>query len=464
MQNKKIKCAVFDLDGTLLNTIKTINYYLNFALEKSGLLTVTEDECRSFVGDGAVKLIERALARHGADREKYFDRVFADYNEAYNSDPYFLTTAYDGIFETLSALKREGFLLAVLSNKPDYATRSAVEHFLPHIFDLAFGAREGIALKPAPDALFAILDSLGVTPAETAYIGDSEPDILTAKNASVALSISVTYGFRTKEQLALAGAENLVDTPSGIIEVINRKNTEKTVIKCVWEHNGNDSLLYAIDYVGAYTRGESLDVAILKMSQEISSYLKWCGEDVAADFEIAIVEKKDSQLAINDADSDALFENEKMPLTEEEYQKLKSLALKSAEDFMSLYQAVPNKSAFVAARRETFYGSVPRSADEMYEHTKNVNEYYFAEIGVDADNRGSIYDCRKRGFESLEKKSDYLSNCVIDGSYGERWSLRKVLRRFVWHDRIHAKAMYRMALQLFGEDNIINPFFFQLGE
>lgn len=221
MQNKKIKCAVFDLDGTLLNTIKTISYYLNFALKKSGLSTVTEDECRSFVGDGAVKLIERALARCGADQEKYFDRVFADYNEAYNSDPYFLTTAYDGICEALLALKREGVLLAVLSNKPDFATRSAVEHFLPDIFDLAFGAREGIALKPAPDALFAILNSLGVTSAETAYIGDSEPDILTAKNASVALSISVAYGFRTKEQLTLAGAENIVDTPGGIIELIN---------------------------------------------------------------------------------------------------------------------------------------------------------------------------------------------------------------------------------------------------
>lgn len=221
MQNNKIKCAVFDLDGTLLNTIKTINHYLNFALEKSGLPPVTEDECRSFVGDGAVKLIERALARHGAERDTYFQRVFSDYNEAYNADPYFLTTAYDGIREALLALKREGILLAVLSNKPDFATRSAVDHFLPDIFDLAFGARECIALKPAPDALFAMLGSLGVTPAETAYIGDSEPDILTAKNAAVALPISVTYGFRTREQLTLAGAENLVDTPDGIIKLFS---------------------------------------------------------------------------------------------------------------------------------------------------------------------------------------------------------------------------------------------------
>ena len=83
---------------------------------------------------------------------------------------------------------------------------------------------------------------------------------------------------------------------------------------------------------------------------------------------------------------------------------------------------------------------------------------------VEADNEGSIYDCRARGFARLEEQKDFLKNPVIEGSYGEFWSLRKVLRRFIWHDRIHAKAMYRMALQLFGEDNIINPFFFQLGE
>lgn len=231
-------------------------------------------------------------------------------------------------------------------------------------------------------------------------------------------------------------------------------------IYCVWEHNGNDTLLYAVDYAGAYTRGESLDTAIAKMPAEILSYLRWCGGDIPEGIKIEIVGEKNSGLNIRDADSDVLFESEKAPLTTEEYEALKTLALKSARDFLALYQSVPDKKAAAAPGRKTFYGQVPRSADEMYEHTKNVNEYYFAEIGVDVNNGGDIYECRKRGFEALEAKTDFLQNAVAEGSYGEDWSLRKVLRRFIWHDRIHARAMYRMAVKVFGEEHIINPFYF----
>ena len=109
-------------------------------------------------------------------------------------------------------------------------------------------------------------------------------------------------------------------------------------INCVWEHNGNDTLLYAVDYVGAYTRGESLDIAKAKMPAEILSYLKWCGENASNDFEIVITGEKVSDLNIKDADSDVLFESEKTPLTAEEYEKIKALALKSAKDFLSLYE------------------------------------------------------------------------------------------------------------------------------
>ena len=229
-------------------------------------------------------------------------------------------------------------------------------------------------------------------------------------------------------------------------------------VNCVWEHNGNDTLLYAVDYIGAYTRGENLEIAIAKMPHEISSYLKWLGEDTSDNMEVVIVGEKDSDLAIKDADSDVLFENEKAPLTADEYEKMKALALKSSKDFLALYESIPDKSATAIVERKTFYGTVPRSADEMYEHTRNVNEYYFAEIDIDADNSGNIYECRKRGFEILETKLDYLDNPVIEGSYGEDWSLRKVLRRFIWHDRIHARAMYRMAVKVFGAENIANPF------
>ena len=155
-----------------------------------------------------------------------------------------------------------------------------------------------------------------------------------------------------------------------------------------------------------------------------------------------------------------LFESEKATLTADEYEKLKALALKSAKDFITLYESIPDKSATASPERKTFYGNVPRSAEKMYEHTKNVNEYYFAEIDVDADNNGDIYECRKRGFELLETNAAFLNNAVVEGSYGEDWSLRKVLRRFIWHDRIHARAMYRMSVKVFGAENIANPFCF----
>ena len=231
-------------------------------------------------------------------------------------------------------------------------------------------------------------------------------------------------------------------------------------IKCVWEHNGNDTLLHAVDYIGAYTRGESLAVSMAKMPNEIAAYLRWRGKNVADDIEVSVVGEKNSDLSIKDADSDILFENEKAPLSAEEYEKLKALALKSAVDFLALYESVPDKSAIAASARKTFYGQVPRSADEMYEHTKNVNEYYFSEIEVDADNGGDIYECRRRGFATLEAKPDFLGNAVIEGSYGEYWSLRKVLRRFIWHDRIHARARYRMAVKVFGAEKVSTPIFF----
>lgn len=233
------------------------------------------------------------------------------------------------------------------------------------------------------------------------------------------------------------------------------------IINCVWEHNGNDTLLYAVDYVGAYTRGENLEAAIAKMPAEIRSYLLWIGDPIPEEEpEIVIVQEKESALQISDADSDVLFDAEKRLLTKEEYDRLKALALRSASDFLELYNSVKNKTEYAKQERTTFYGAVPRTAKEMMEHTKSVNEYYFGEIEVDADNQGTVLSCRQRGFKNLEIKHDLLMNTVFEGSYGEEWSIRKVIRRFIWHDRIHAKAMWRLAKSL-GEKNVKNPFFFE---
>ncbi len=228
-------------------------------------------------------------------------------------------------------------------------------------------------------------------------------------------------------------------------------------IRCVWEHNGNDTLLYAVDFPGAYTRGESLEIAKEKMPAEIQSYCAWASLE-APGGEVEIMQDASCNLEVKDADSDVLFESEKAPLTMEEYQRLKALALKSAADFLALYETVPDKNRSNAPERRTFYGPVPRTAEEMYQHTKSVNAYYFGEIDVTADNEGSILDCRCRGFAELEKQPGFLDNPVIEGSYGESWTLRKVLRRFIWHDRIHAKAMYRMTTQIWGAAHIHDVF------
>lgn len=233
-------------------------------------------------------------------------------------------------------------------------------------------------------------------------------------------------------------------------------------IRCVWEHHGSDSLLYSDNYIGAFTRGATKDIAINKMADEIKSYLDWKKEAAPESFEIEIVQEKPSELNIRDADSDVLFDTEKGAIDPAEYHALKSLALRSARDFLTLYEAIPDKDRSCLPVRQTFYGQAPRTAFEMYEHTKSVNDYYFGEIGIDVDNDGTIFACRMRGFELLEAHPDYLNNRVFDGSYGEEWSLRKVFRRFIWHDRIHAKAMYRMAVKTFGADAIPNIFKFHI--
>lgn len=231
-------------------------------------------------------------------------------------------------------------------------------------------------------------------------------------------------------------------------------------IRCIWEHNGNDTLLYAEDFIGAFTRGESRESAINKMQKEIVSYSNWCNTAITESFLIDIVQEKPSELQICDADSDVIFDSEKQVLTKEEYLRLKKLALKSARDFWKLYQSVPDKHRSSLPRRKTFYGYAPRTAKEMYTHTKNVNSYYFGEIGIDVDNSGTIYSCRKRGFDLLEQCDGFLNNKLFAGSFGEEWSLRKLFRRFIWHDRIHAKALYRMAISTFGEKRVANLFQF----
>jgi len=228
----------------------------------------------------------------------------------------------------------------------------------------------------------------------------------------------------------------------------------------VWEHNGNDTLIYAVDFVGAFSRGESLDVALKKLPAEIEAYARWRGIKTDAVTDCRMVGQWQNSLDVCDADSDVILDAERKPLSYEEYCELKALALKSAADVLKLYELVPDKNISNLPYKDTFLGPRPRTAWEMYKHTKDVNSYYFGEIGVDIDHDDTIYDCRLRGFEKTEQKTDFLDNKVLCGSFNEEWSLRKVIRRFVWHDRIHMKAMHRMCKVTFGENAVADIFCF----
>ena len=165
------------------------------------------------------------------------------------------------------------------------------------------------------------------------------------------------------------------------------------LVQCVWEHNGNDSLIYADNFIGAFVRGAAKEEALAKFPQEIASYMAWkTGGRVLPEVQTTVIQEKQSDLRISDADSDVLFESEKPPLEREAYEALKALAIRSAEDFYVLYQAVPCKEKSLMPSRETFYGQVPVTARQIYEHTRGVNAYYFGEIHVEADCEGTILE------------------------------------------------------------------------
>ena len=136
-------------------------------------------------------------------------------------------------------------------------------------------------------------------------------------------------------------------------------------IRCIWEHNGPDSLLHLAGYPGAYTRGASLEEALAKVPAELAAWHRWLGLDAPADCAAEIVQEHAADLQVRDADSDVLFDSEAGPLTPEDYRQLKALALRSAQDFLRLYRAVPDPDASCLPARATFYGQRPRTAREM---------------------------------------------------------------------------------------------------
>ena len=156
------------------------------------------------------------------------------------------------------------------------------------------------------------------------------------------------------------------------------------IIKAICEYNDEGCIVYAKDFPGAFVRGRNYENAIAKFRTEMESWLDWAKGDPFIDgsVKVELVQEKKSELKVCDADSDIIFDSEKEPLSLEEYNKLKILALRSAMDLERLYDSVPDKKMNIVAARETFYGKIPSTAEEMYNHCMNITEYYFGEIGV----------------------------------------------------------------------------------
>ncbi len=211
------KTVIFDLDGTLLDTLADLHSSVNAALSAFGLPSRSLDEVRSFVGNGIAKLIERAV---GDAAHPNFEGVLSAFKVYYGAHCKDKTKPYDGILPLLQRLQSAGVQTAVVSNKADFAVKLLAEEYFQGLLLDAVGENEGAGVrkKPAPDSLFSVMEKLNAKQAKTLYVGDSEVDIQTAQNAGVAC-VSVTWGFKDREFLLANGAKLLVDTPREIAKI-----------------------------------------------------------------------------------------------------------------------------------------------------------------------------------------------------------------------------------------------------
>lgn len=209
------KIVIFDLDGTLLNTLDDLADSTNYALSKFGYPTRTIEEVRQFVGNGVAKLIERAIP--DGKNNSNFEKCLSIFKENYAQNMYNKTAPYNGIIEMLSNLKSKGIKIAVVSNKFDLAVKELCKKYFEGFIDFAAGENEaqGINKKPAPDTVLSVLREFNFAPEDAVYVGDSDVDIMTAKNSHMPC-ISVTWGFRDKKFLLENGATILINAPSEI--------------------------------------------------------------------------------------------------------------------------------------------------------------------------------------------------------------------------------------------------------
>ncbi len=222
MAQKAYRGCIFDLDGTLANTLESIACFCNGTLEAFGLPPIPTEEYKQMVGNGADMLIRRMALRAGAElSENCLREMRAEYDRRYEAEPMKLVSVYPGIPELLQKLKSEGIKLGVVSNKPDNMTRYIVEKLYGGMIDEIRGQRAGVPKKPDPTAVLETAKAFGLSPKEILYVGDSGVDMETGKNAGMD-PCGVLWGFRNREELLSHGARYLVSAAGELAEIVRR--------------------------------------------------------------------------------------------------------------------------------------------------------------------------------------------------------------------------------------------------
>ncbi len=215
-----IKLCIFDLDGTVLDTVGSIAHFANEALRKNGIEPIDTKEYNYLAGRGIANLVHGMLDFRGCYNEEAYKRVYHDYDTAYNANPSYKSKVFDGLKEVLDAIKARGVRIAIVSNKPDFAARSVVEELYGEdYFDFVSGQVPGGVLKPDPAVVLSVMDKFGASPDECIYVGDTSTDMQTGKNAEI-YTVGVLWGFRGRDELVENGADTVIEKPRELYEIV----------------------------------------------------------------------------------------------------------------------------------------------------------------------------------------------------------------------------------------------------
>ena len=403
---------IFDLDGTLLNTIDDLGYACNYALEQTGYPTHRIEEYPRMVGNGINNLIRRALPEAERTEENVLKvrEFFVPYYDAHNCD---YTRPYEGIPDLLNTLKKQGHLLAVASNKYQAATEKIVSHFFPGIFDVVLGEREGINRKPDPQIVYDIMSSLSAqavsqSAGRSLYLGDSLVDFETAKNANVPF-VACSWGFVPREKLVEAGVSRIIDRPEQLLLDVY---LQQSILPQYDAFDGGHRRDHAETVIC-----ESLKLARTNHADETMAYVIAAYHDLGLRFDREKHHIHSGEILMADENLRQYF---------------------TPEQLLTMRDAVEDHRASGKNPPRTIYGAIVAEADRQIDPLTVIHRTmaYSRKLFPDAD------------FETLYQRSlDHLHEKYAEGGYMKLWlnSERNVqglaaLRALI-HDEPHLRAL-----------------------